>query len=112
MSECKIELLIDINGQFGYNITISRFDIVETLYAFEGTLSTFEEAKARELALRKLKSPFSFQLKRDKVYNNVTHKNIRNFLYEKTGSVHQEKLNILYKLYGKGKKEPQIKFTF
>jgi hypothetical protein len=112
MNECKIELFIDVKGHFTYNVTITKFDIIGNLYAFEGNLFSFEEAKEREIALNKLKSPFSFQIKRDKVYSNIIHKNIRNFLYDNTGSANQEKLNILYKLYSKGKKEPQIKFKF
>lgn len=121
MSNCKIVLLTDQNGNFTYKVTITVFDIIGSIYPFTGNPCgdspcdesfTFQEMQDTLEPIRELKLGRSRSLPRDTVYDNITHKNIRNFLFDKTGSAQNQKLTKLYRLWLIGHVNPTISFTF
>lgn len=119
MSNCKVILSTDNNGLFHYQVTITVFDTIGTMYPYEGDITSLPHGEDYILTYQNLqsaqesrKNTITNVIPREKVYKDISHSNIKNFLFDVTGSSQQTYLNILYKLYSRGMPNPSIEFVF
>lgn len=97
------------NGLASYDVTFQLFDVVDSLYPANGDSLTLEEAEDYRNILRQ--SRFTGYIMRTVEKKGILKKNIKLYLYEKTGSSQKEVLRRLDILYSNGH-NPSARFTF
>lgn len=118
---CTIELIPKQNGNFFYSVTIVSYNPVGQLLPYEGNpcgkepcdkLIDYEQAQSITNKINNLKNNEIYFNKTETKYEGISHKDIRNFLFKKTGLSRTDKLVLLYKIWALGKSNPSITFQF
>jgi hypothetical protein len=110
MSVCEIIVSMGAGGRFIYKVTITKFDSIGMTIPFTGSGTVeqqqFSYQKNIELKLKTAAIP------RSTVFDRITQKDIKNFLFDITGSAQVAKLTYLSKQYQLLGGSPMILFDF
>lgn len=118
---CKIELIPKQNGNFFYTIIIYNYSEIGKQLSFEGnpcginpceSTLDYENSQLINSKIDNIKNNQINYHKTETIYEGISHKDIRNFLYNKTGLSRTDKLVLLYKKWAIGNKNLSITFQF
>jgi len=108
-----LKMFLTPTGRMTYTLTLTVFDIVGTLYPVNGSLLTIEEIDRQEDVFKnKNISPPSQFVKREIKYENIPQENIKDFLFDKTGSSQSDSIKRLNTFYSRGIQVLETSFSW